>query len=114
MTNLEIKKRHEELVLWKPYTPDAYPRYFNFDAIEIGRVEDIPCDYNGMMGVPLTFLDKYNPNQFEIIGHSLELADMDPVRKRLGKAGGGPRFYLDQNGELRRLFERIVIKKRKS
>ncbi len=111
-TNLDIPKRHEELILWKPYTPEAYPRYFNFDAIEIGRVQDIPCDYYGMMGVPLTFLDKYNPEQFEIVGQSLELADMAVIRKRLGKTGGGPRFYLEQDGELRRLFERIVIRRK--
>ncbi len=111
-TNLDIPKRHEELILWKPYTPESYPRYFNFNAIEVGRVEDIPCDYNGMMGVPLTFLDKYNPEQFEIVGQSLELADMAVIRKRQGKAGGGPRFYLDQDGKLRRLFERIVIRRK--
>ena len=65
------------------------------------------------MGVPLTFLDKYNPEQFEIIGQSLELADMAVVRQRLGKSGGGPRFYLEeQSGQLRRLFERIVIRRR--
>lgn len=112
ITNMEIKKRHEKLILYRPYSPSSYPRYFNYDAIEVGRVEDIPCDYDGTMGVPLTFLDKYNPAQFEIVGQSLELADMAPVKARLGKAGGGPRFYLEQNGQLRRLFERIVIKRR--
>ena len=111
-TNLEIKKRHEELILFRHYTPEEYPRYFNFDAIEVGRVENIPCDYEGLMGVPLTFLDKYNPEQFEIVGQSLELADMAPVKRRQGKAGGGPRFYLEENGQLRRLYERIVIKRR--
>ncbi len=113
-TNLDIKKRHEELILFRKYSLEEYPRYFNFNAIEVGRVENIPHDYDDEMGVPLTFLDKYNPEQFEIIGQSLELADMEVVRQRLGKSGGGPRFYLeDQNGQLRRLFERIVIRRRK-
>ena len=112
-TNLDIKKRHEELILFRKYSPKEYPRYFNFNAIEVGRVENIPYDYDDVMGVPLTFLDKYNPEQFEIIGQSLELADMAVVRQRLGKSGGGPRFYMEeQNGQLRRLFERIVIRRR--
>ncbi len=113
-TNLDIKKRHEELILFRKYSPTEYPRYFNFNAIEVGRVENIPYDYDDVMGVPLTFLDKYNPEQFEIIGQSLELADMAIIRQRLGKSGGGPRFYIEeQNGQLRRLFERIVIRRRK-
>ena len=67
-TNLDIPKRHEELILWKPYASEMYPHYDNFDAIEVGRTEDIPCNWDGVMGVPLTFLDKYNPEQFEIVG----------------------------------------------
>lgn len=67
-TNLDHKKRHEELDLVCRYSPDEYPSYDNYDAIEVSRVDDIPCDYNGFMGVPITFLDKYNPEQFEIIG----------------------------------------------
>ena len=111
-TNLDIPKRHEELILFRTYSPEEYPRYFNYNAIEVGRVENIPCDYSGEMGVPLTFLDKYNPRQFEIIGQSLDLANMAVVKKALGKSGGGPRFYLEQSGSLRRLYERIVIRKR--
>lgn len=67
-TNLDIKKRHEELVLVREYEPDNYPSYFNYDAIDVGRVSDIPYDYAGLMGVPDTFLSQYNPDQFEIIG----------------------------------------------
>ena len=67
-TNIDIAKRHEELILWKEYNEEDYPSYDNYDAIEVSRVKDIPIDYNGIMGVPITFLDKYNPNQFEIIG----------------------------------------------
>lgn len=69
-TNLDHKKRHETLDLYKKYSPDLYPVYDNYDAIEVGKVTDIPCDYAGIMGVPITFLDKYNPEQFEIIGAS--------------------------------------------
>ena len=67
-TNLDIKKRHEELILWKKYDPAEYPKYDNYDAIEVGSISDIPCDYAGVMGVPISFLDKFNPNQFEILG----------------------------------------------
>ena len=66
-TNLEIPKRNEELDLVCRYSPEEYPKYDNYDAINVGRTQDIPMDYKGLMGVPITFLDKYNPNQFEII-----------------------------------------------
>lgn len=69
-TNLDIKKRHEELILVKQYHghEDEYPHYDNYDAINVDKTVDIPCDYDGVMGVPITFLDKYNPEQFEIVG----------------------------------------------
>lgn len=67
-TNLDIKKRHEDLILVKKYNPVDYPKYDNYDAINVNKVSDIPCDYDGLMGVPITFMDKYNPDQFEIIG----------------------------------------------
>lgn len=66
-TNLDLKKRHEELILVKRYTPTEYPMYENYRAINIAKTADIPCDYEGYMGVPITFLAKYNPDQFEII-----------------------------------------------
>lgn len=66
-TNLDHTKRHEELDLVCRYNPDDYPKYDNYDAIEVSKVVDIPCDYDGAMGVPITFLDKYNPEQFEIV-----------------------------------------------
>ncbi len=66
-TNLDYLQRHEELVLYKRYTPEEYPKYDNYDAINVDKTIDIPYDYNGVMGVPITFLDKYNPEQFEII-----------------------------------------------
>ena len=67
-TNLDIKKRHEDLILIKKYTPEEYPKYENYNVIEVSKVKDIPYDYEGVMGVPITFMDKHNPDQFEIIG----------------------------------------------
>ena len=66
-TNLPVSKHNEELILIKHYTPEDYPKYDNYDAINVSTYTDIPCDYDGAMGVPITFLDKYNPKQFEII-----------------------------------------------
>ena len=111
-TNLDHKKRHEELILFRTYSPEAYPRYCNFDAIEVSKTEDIPCDYDGLMGVPITFMDKYNPDQFEIVGVSLVLGDKKPADLPKDKQGG-PAFYLKENGVYRRLYDRIVIRRRK-
>ncbi len=68
ITNLDISKRHEDLILYKKYSSDEYPHYDNYDAIEVSKTKDIPYDYDGVMGVPITFLTKYNPEQFEILG----------------------------------------------
>lgn len=68
LTNLDLPKRHEELPLFRSYSPDVYPTYDNFDAIEVSAFKDIPEDYYGVMGVPLGFLAKHNPDQFEIVG----------------------------------------------
>ena len=67
-TNLDISKRHEYLDLYKEYCPEEYPKYDNYDAININKVSEIPCDYNGAMGVPITFLNKYNSDQFIVVG----------------------------------------------
>ena len=67
-TNLPVSKHNEELILIKHYTPEEYPKYDNYDAINVNTYTDIPCDFEGVMGVPVTFLDKYNPMQFEIVG----------------------------------------------
>lgn len=110
-TNLPVKKHNEELVLYKRYTPEDYPTYVNYNAIEVSPYTEIPMDYNGLMGVPLTFLDKYNPEQFEIIGISLVEGVNKP--KDLPKSKqGGPAFYLYKNGEYQRLYTRILIRKR--
>ena len=66
-TNLETRKRHEDLILYKTYDEAEYPKYDNYDAINVDKTKDIPMDYMGAMGVPITFLDKYNPEQFEIL-----------------------------------------------
>ena len=69
-TNLDTRKHHEELILWKTYKDNEadYPTYDNYDAINVDKVKDIPVDYDGAMGVPITFLDKFNPEQFELLG----------------------------------------------
>ena len=110
-TNLDYKERHENIILYKRYIPEVYPQYINYDAINVNKTEEIPMDYDGAMGVPITFLDKYNPEQFEILGKSLDLADMSVIKQRLGKLNGGPRFYIEKDGILTRLYERIVIRK---
>ncbi len=66
-TNIDIHKRHEDLILYKSYSPEEYPKYDNYDAINVNKTADIPYDYEGYMGVPITFLDRYNPDQFEIV-----------------------------------------------
>lgn len=94
-TNLEHKKRNEELYLNAKYNPDVYFKYDNLDAIEVSKTNNIPSDYSGVMGVPITFLDKYNPEQFEIVGFR---KGVDGKDLRLGGKD---------------LFSRILIKNRK-
>ncbi len=114
-TNLDITKRHEEIILYKTYSSEKYPTYANYDAIEVGKTKDIPADFDGAMGVPITFLDKYNPEQFEIIGSSRELGKrMSEIAEKGTYMQGGPRFYLDNgDGTFRRLYDRLVIKNKK-
>ena len=66
-TNLDHSKRHEKIILYETYNPEKYPKYDNYDAIEVKKTAEIPQDYDGIMGVPITFLEKYNPEQFEIV-----------------------------------------------
>ena len=96
-TNLDYAMRHEELVLYKRYygNEEEYPKYDNYDAINVDKTADIPCDYFENLGVPLTYLDKYNPSQFEIVGSSRELAQpMSEIAPKGSYEPGGPRFYL--------------------
>lgn len=81
-TNLDHAKRHEELLLYNTYSAEEYPKYDNYDAIEVSKTKDIPIDYQGAMGVPITFLDKYNPEQFEIIGLDRYVKDNPNYGKR--------------------------------
>ena len=103
-TNLTHNKRNEELITYKTYTPEEYPTYDNYNAIEVNKVVNIPVDYAGEMGVPITFLSSYNPTQFVIIGSSGELAQ--PVFIDGKKKSG--RFYIGE----KRLYERLVIQRR--
>ena len=96
-TNLDHKKRHEELILYKRYSPEEFPKYDNYDAIEVSKTKEIPYDYDGAMGVPISFLDKHNPEQFEIVGADTEFT---------GKLG---RFYVNGN----RKYARIVIRRKR-
>lgn len=111
-TNLDYKERHEDIILFKQYNPDEYPSYINCDAIEVSKTSDIPMDYDGKMGVPITFLDKYNPEQFEILSKSSDVADMTEIRKMDNVQGGGPRFYVMKNGVPTRMYERILIRRK--
>ena len=114
-TNLDIKQRHEEMILVRHYTPEQYPKYINYDAIEVAKTSDIPCDYDGEMGVPITFMDKYNPEQFEIIGISREL--VRTLSEDVRKNGAYPqigRFYLDVGAEkYKKVYERLVIRNKR-
>ncbi|MDF2880239.1 MAG: adenine-specific methyltransferase [Clostridiaceae bacterium] len=96
-TNLDTTKRHEKLILYKTYNEHDYPKYDNYDAINVNKVSAIPCDYNSVIGVPITFMDKYNPKQFEIIGQTG--VDIDLTK-------GRP--YI--NGK--RMYARILIKRK--
>ena len=98
-TNIDIKKRHEDLILYKTYSPHDFPKYDNYDAIEVSKTADIPMDYKGVMGVPVTFLDKYNPEQFELIGSNRGI-DQDP-NKIYGRGS-----YLNGKETFKRLFIR--------
>ena len=100
-TNLDYLKRHEDLLLFREYDPDEYPTYDNYDAINVDKVKDIPMDYPGAIGVPITFLTKHNPNQFELIG-----IDRPLVEKTTGKSS---RFKIDSKEK----FARIVIRNKK-
>lgn len=107
-TNLDILKRHEPLILFKTYDPKLYPKYDNLDAIEVSRNTEIPVDYAGLMGVPDTFLDRHNPDQFELIGIPFG---------NLGKAIGVTKNHrgrtdiaITKGGKSRCPYSRIIIK----
>jgi len=98
-TNLDIKKRHESITLFRMYSPDAYPRYDCYDAIEVNKTADIPCDYYGNMGVPITFMQYYNPEQFTIVGV-------------LNSGTGNEYDYAKASVNGKQLYARIVIRRK--
>ena len=138
-TNLDHENRHEKLILYKQYSPEEYPAYDNYDAINVDKTAEIPMDWDGAMGVPITFLDKYNPDQFEILGFSSlwddgfeshtfygDYAEMRPDGTKTGMSGqksnGYPvlrgrsptgRNYLIRGGEVvYTLYRRIFVKRK--
>lgn len=115
-TNLDYKERHEELPLYKKYSPEEYPKYVNYDAIEVSKTKEIPEDYDGLMGVPVTFMDKYCSEQFEIVGMSI--LDALPMKEVVPDGiypQGGRAFYLPakKTNHYQRLFPRILIKRKR-
>lgn len=98
-TNLDVKKRHEELILFREYSPEKYPKYDGTDIINVDKVCDIPIDYDGIMGVPITFTTQYCPSQFEIIGLD-RYCEYNP--------NYGKRFFIDK----KEIYARILIKKK--
>lgn len=122
-TNLDIKQRHEEMILVQRYTPEKYAHFDNYDAINIDATADIPCDYEGVMGVPITFMDKYSPDQFEIIGLgianlglSIGVQPYKPEHKRYRKevqkrgAVDGDLYMVDENNNPVVPYARVLIR----
>jgi hypothetical protein len=126
-TNLDISKRHEDLILYKSYvgSESEYPIYENYDAINVDVTKDIPVDFSGNIGVPITFLDKYNPEQFEIIGLGISNSGIEigvkpykpqhkKYRKEIQKRGAvDGDLYMMVNNEVVVPYARVIIKKRK-
>ena len=115
-TNLSHEKRNENLTLYKKYSPKEYPKYDNYDAIEVSKVSDIPMDYKGMMGVPITFLGKHNPEQFEIVWQACGNTRASAPKSVL-KELGYQQHEEDRGGcgivKGKRAYVRIVIRNRK-
>jgi hypothetical protein len=124
-TNLDYEERHENLVLYKKYTPEEYSSYENYKAINVNKTSEIPLNYSGAMGVPITFLDKYNPEQFEIIGLGISNSGKEigvkpykeehkKYRKEIQKRGAvDGDLYMMLNGIVDVPYARIIIKIRK-
>jgi hypothetical protein len=121
-TNLDIDKRHEDLILFKSYKENEYTKFENFDAINVNKTKEIPIDYSGFIGVPLTFMDKYNPEQFEIIGLGIANLGLEigierykpehkKFRKEVQKRGAvDGDLYMVLNGVVEVPYSRIIIK----
>ena len=117
-TNLDIEKRHDIIDLWKPYEEDFYLHYDNYDAIDIPQIVDIPCDYDGVMGVPITFMCNYNPDQFEILGITDRGNEYGLKTKEYTKADTPKYSDLNRrgaiwvNGELKSTFAKLLIRRK--
>ncbi|MGN0730868.1 MAG: adenine-specific methyltransferase EcoRI family protein [Treponema sp.] len=119
-TNLDHKKRHEEIILYEHYTPEKYPKYDNYDAINIDKVTEIPCDYEGEIGVPISFMDKYNPEQFKIIGSYNNSSVTDKESEGYVLSSNTPAIVNGKevlwNGPVinkKTLYKRIIIRRKK-
>lgn len=119
-TNLDIAKRHEDIILYKKYSRKEYPKYDNYDAIEVSKTADIPMDYKHVMAVPITFLDKYNSEQFEILGimdreNSSGLRTKKYEKSEVENANDlNARGVIKVNGIYKPMYARILIKHKKS
>lgn len=125
-TNLEVKKHNEWITLYKRYSPEEYPKYDNYDAIEVSDINSIPYDYDGLMGVPISFLGRYNPEQFEIIGESDLPETLDGIQclgdewiKKYRNHGGTGHYTAGMkslgfsgNGKNKIIFSRLIIKRK--
>lgn len=109
-TNLDIEKRHEKLMMDAGYNETDYPVYDNYEAINVDKMKDVPCDYNGVMGVPITFLDKYNPEQFNIVGLTSS-SEQNAGRYFKGKTPENNTTKASVNGKC--IYARVLIKKKK-
>lgn len=120
-TNLDFKQRHEDIPLFKKYSKENYKKYENYNAIDVSKVSDIPRDYKGEMGVPVSIMDKYNPDQFEIVGVGTgklgQELGIKPIPKEIDKSLPGHssvwRLYIMDKGKAIVPFNRIIIKNKK-
>lgn len=104
-TNLDVKYRHDKLILTENYTPERFPSYYNYNGIDVNETKSIPYDFSGYMGVPITFLQKYNPEQFEIIGKGVQ------VEKTKRFKGDKATLWIEKDGKpYKAPFERIIIR----
>ena len=120
LTNLDTTKRHQMFDMYKKYTPEHYPKYDNYDAINVNVVAEIPYDYIGVMGVPLTFIDKYNPDQFTILGIT-DRHNSSGVRNKVYTPEDAANYndlnrqgVLKEGDDYKMLYHRILIKRKET
>lgn len=117
-TNLDVSKRHEDMVLYETYSPEKYPSYDNYPGINVDKVTEIPKDYYDIMGVPITFIDKYNPDQFEILGIT-DRHNSSGLRTKVYGPDDSPKYndlnrrsVIKTNTGYREPYARILIKRK--